>query len=76
MLAARERKLKESNPRVAMPGLVFKTSCPPLGASFHKSERPDRLHLAAVFGLSASADERYIQAYWAAVEDGYSQRDP
>ncbi len=34
MLAARERKLKESNPRDSMPGLVFKASCPPLGASF------------------------------------------
>ncbi|AGL20081.1 hypothetical protein [Actinoplanes sp. N902-109] len=32
------------------------------------------LHLAAVFGLSASAAERYIRAYRAAVEDAYAHR--
>jgi hypothetical protein len=41
MLAARERKLKESNPRDALPGPVFKTGCPPLGASFQESGWPD-----------------------------------
>jgi hypothetical protein len=37
MLAARERKLEESNPRDTLPGPVFKTGCPPLGTSFHGS---------------------------------------
>lgn len=37
---------------------------------------PDPLHLAAVFGLSASAAERYIQAYRDAVEDAYAHRQP
>jgi hypothetical protein len=32
---------EESNARDALPGLVFKTSCPPLGASFQESGWPD-----------------------------------
>lgn len=33
------RRVKESNPRAVVPGPVFKTGCPPLGATLHMTNK-------------------------------------